>query len=280
MQKMDTSKRHFFFLTIILLCLVLPVSLAAKEHAEYPNGEPKPKLLEWSSYFQLRYSGIEDGEDLCALRRFKVMLRGSLKPHVQYFVQGIFKGGNESSTDGHPYRQEAWIKYTAWKYGQVTVGQFEPPFGMERFTPDWKLATLDRSQATDHLVPNGQLGDSFTRDYGAQLDSWLAARRLYFAVGVFGGSGANNSFKGNGPLIPGQLIGVLYKTPSQNTRQDQISLGVAVSTRKDHQQDFVPALPGTAGLGYSHFSGRDTCANLEASADFHPVSLRSEYFYA
>ena len=280
MQKMDTTQKHSFILFTVLLFFLLPVPLSAQQHAEYPNEKPKQKLLEWSSYFQLRYTGIEDGDDLYALRRFKVMLEGSLKPHVQYYVQGIFKDGNESSTDGSPYLQEAWIKYTAWKYGHLTVGQFKPPFGLERFTPDWKLATLDRSQATDHLIPNGQLGDSFARDYGAQLDSWLAAKRLYYAAAVFSGNGANVSFRGNGPLISGRLIGVLYKSPPHSGRQDRITLGGAVSTRRDHDQDFAPALPGTAALGYTHFSGRDTRANLEASADFSPVSLRSEYFYA
>ncbi|HUZ45175.1 MAG TPA: porin [Terriglobia bacterium] len=280
MQKKNAAYKPAFLLSIMILCFVLPISLLAQEHAEYPNGMPKAKLLEWSSYVQLRYTGIEDGEDLYALRRFKIMLRGSIKPHVEYYLQGIFKDGNESSTDGHPYFQEAWIKYTAWKYGQITVGQFKPPFGMERFTPDWKLATIDRSQVTDHLVPNGQLGDSFARDYGAQLDAWLAAKHLYYAAAVFSGNGANMSFKGNGPLVTGRLVGVLYESPPHSGKQDRMTLGGAVSSRHDQQQDFAADLPGTAELGYTHFSGRDTRANLEASADFSPVSLRSEYFYA
>jgi len=279
MYKKNAAYEHAFLLKIILLCLVLPVSLFAQERAEYPNEEPKAKPVEWSSYFQLRYTGIEDRDDLYAFRRFKVMLRGSLKPHLQYYVQGIFKDGNESNTDGSPYLQEAWIKYTGWKYGHLTVGQFKPPFGMERFTPDWKLATLDRSQVTDHLIPNGQLGDSFARDYGAQLDAWLARKRLYYAAALFSGNGANNSFKGNGPLIAGRLIGVLYKSPPHSGKQNRITLGGAVSTRKDHQQDFAATLPGTAALGYTRFSGRDTRANLQASADFSPVSLRGEYFH-
>ena len=277
---MNATNRHCFFLSILLLCFLLPVSLSAQEHAEYPNGGPKPKLFEWSSYFQLRYTGIEDGEDLYALRRFKLVLRGSLKPHLQYYVQGIFKDGNESGTDGSPYLQEAWIKYTAWKYGHLTIGQFKPPFGMERFTPDWKLDTIDRSQVTDHLVPNGYLGDSFDRDYGVQIDSWLASKRWNYAAAIFSGNGANNSFRGNGPLITGRVVGVLYDSPPHSGKQGRITLGGAVSTRKDHDQDFAAALPGTAALGYAQFSGRDTRANLQASADFSPVSFRSEYFYA
>ncbi len=280
MQIRDTACKHAFLLKIVLLCLVPPVSLFAQEHAEYPNAEPTAKPVELSSYFQLRYTGIEDRHDLYALRRFKVMLRGSLKPHVEYYVQGIFKDGNESSTDGTPYLQEVWVKYTAWKYGQITVGQFKPPFGMERFTPDWRLATINRSQATTHLVPDGQLGRSFTRDYGTQLDAWLAAKRLYYAAGVFSGNGANMSFKGNGPLLTGRLVGVLFRSPPHSGKQDVITFGGAFSTRRDHQQDFAAALPGTGALGYTHFSGRDTRANMQASADFNPVSLRSEYFYA
>jgi len=277
---MNAPHKYSFLLSVLLLCVLLPVSLPGQEHPEDPNGGPKQKPVEWSSYLQLRYTGVEDGKDLYALRRFKVMLRGHLKPHLEYYVQGLFKDGNESNTDGRPYLQEAWIKYTAWKYGQVTIGQFKPPFGMERFTADWQLATIDRSQATDHLIPNGQLGDSFARDRGLQLDAWLAAHRLYYAAAVFDGNGANKNFRGNGPLVTGRVVGVLYKAPVHSARQDRITLGGAVSTRSDHLQDFTGALPGTTGLGFAQFSGRDTHLNLEASADFSPVSFRSEYFCA
>lgn len=275
-----THKYYFLLLNVFLLCFLLPVSLPGQQRSEYSNGVPKQKAFEWTSYVQLRYTGVEDGEDLYALRRFKVILKGHLKPHLEYYVQGTFEDGNKSSTDGHPYLEDAWAKYTVWKYGQVTIGQFEPPFGLERLTPSWNLTTIDRSQATDHLIPNGELGDSFTRDYGVQLDAWLASKRLYYAAAAFAGNGANTSFRGNGPLLTGRLVGVLYQAPAHSRRQDRIALGGAVSTRTDHRQDFAAALPGTAPLGYAQFSGRDTRANVEASADFSPVSLRGEYFYA
>ena len=274
------QKYAFQLLKTLLICLLLPYSLSGQEHATDPDGGSRQKRFEWSSYLQLRYTGIDDGADLYALRRFKVILSGRVKPHVEYRFQGIFKDGNHSNTDGRPYVQEAWVKYTAWKHAHLTMGQFKPPFGMERLTPDWQLATLDRSIATDHLVPDGQLGGSFARDRGLQLDAWLAANRLYYAAAVFDGNGANVRFRGNGPLVVGRLVGVLYKAPSQGSRQDRITLGGAVLTRNDHQQDFTQTLPGTADLGYAQFSGRDTRLNLEASADFDPVNVRSEYFYA
>jgi hypothetical protein len=103
---------------------------------------------------------------------------------------------------------------------------------------------------------------------------------LYYAAGVFSGNGANISFQGNGPLVIGRLVGVLYDSSPHSGKQDRITVGGAVSTRKDRQQDFAATLPGTAALGYAQFSGRDTRLNLQASADFRAVSLRSEYFYA
>ena len=41
--------------------------------------------------------------------------------------------------------------------------------GLERFTPDEMMFSLERSQATNRLVPNGNLGESFTRDSGVQI---------------------------------------------------------------------------------------------------------------
>ena len=71
------------------------------------------------------------------------------------------------------------------------MGQLKPPFGMERFTSDAVIKTIDRAQTTDLLVPNGKLGKSFTRDLGLQIDGWVASDRRYYAFGLFEGKGAN-----------------------------------------------------------------------------------------
>lgn len=110
---MNAPSRCSLLLRVLLLCFLLPVSLCGQKQAKSPN--QGPKIFEWSSYLQLRYTGVEDGQDLYALRRFKVMLRGYLKPHVEYYIQGVFKGGNKSNTDGSLYLEDAWIRYTTWK---------------------------------------------------------------------------------------------------------------------------------------------------------------------
>jgi phosphate-selective porin len=276
----EGEHQRAFLWVLLLFCWLAPASLLAQDASQNGNGQQEPKRFEWSSYFQLRYTGIEDAPDWYALRRFKVILRGHPKPHVEYFVQGIFKDGDHSSTDGRAYLQEAWIKFTGWKYGHLTVGQLKPPFSLERLTADYQIDTVDRAQVTDHLVPDGQLGGSFARDRGAQLDAWLASQRLYYAAGIFDGNGANNPWRGNSPLVVGRIEGVLHRSPAKSSRKDRVALGGAFSTRRDHAQNFADQLPGTAALGYTRFAGRDTHFNLEAAADFSPLSFRSEYFYA
>ena len=44
--------------------------------------------VRWSSYVQVRNTGIRGGDDVCALRRFK---GGDLTPSVQWCAQGLFK---------------------------------------------------------------------------------------------------------------------------------------------------------------------------------------------
>lgn len=272
--------QHVRILTVAVCGLLLAVSLSAQQRQ--PSATPakqNQKKFAFTSYLQLRYTGNENAPDLYALRRFKLIFDGHLTPHFQYYVQGIFKDGNRSSTDGRAYLQEARVKYTGWKYAHVTIGQFKPPVGMERFTPDWEILTLQRSQATNRLVPDGRLGASFTRDYGAQLDSWFEGNRSYYAVGVFAGNGANEPFRGNGPLVAGRFEQVLYRAPKGSLRPADVFLGAAASTRHDHDQDFASALTGTSALGYTHFSGRDTRLDLYASADYGPASFRAEYLY-
>jgi phosphate-selective porin len=265
---------------VLLGVLLLAANSNAQSH-QPPDMATKrsPKKFEFSTYFQLRLTANENSPDLYALRRFKVIFHGNLTPHFEYYVQGIFKDGNASETDGRAYLQDAWARYAGWKYARVTIGQFKPPFGMELFTPDWQLFTLERSEATNRLVPDGQLGDSFTRDRGVQLDSWLDRNRFYYAVGVFDGNGANQAFRGNGPLVAGRIERVLYQAPTGSSRPARVWVGAAASTRGDHDQNFASALTGTAALGYTHFSGKDTRLDLDASADYGPASCRAEYLY-
>ncbi len=274
-------RRHIQLLALLICGLLLPIPLSGqRRQVPVPSANQGPRKFEFSSFIQLRFVGNENSPNLFALRRFKLVFHGDLTPHVQYYAQGIFLDGNRTNLDGHATLQEAWVRLTHWKHAHLTVGQFTPPFSMERLAPSWELFTLERSQATGRLVPDGGIGNSFARDRGIQVDGWLDHQRSYYAVGVFDGNGANQAFRGNGPLVVGRVERVLFQAPKSSARPARVSLGGAVSSRRDHNQNFATALPGTAPLGYKQFSGSDTRLNLEASADYGPASFRGEYFYA
>jgi hypothetical protein len=125
----------------------------------------------------------------------KLMAGGNVTPGIEWYAQALYKDGNDSPTDGRIYFQEGWLRFRLRKEVQLVAGQFKPPFGRERFTPDFMILTIDRSLVTDTLTPDGPYLDSFYRDRGVQLDGELQPG-LRYAAGVFDGRGANHQFHG------------------------------------------------------------------------------------
>jgi len=223
-----------------------------------------------SGYLQVRDALMRHGGARLGLRRFKLMAPGRLG-RMGYYVQGIDKTNNDSPTDDHPYLQEARL-WLDGRWGRLSLGQFKPPFGRERFTPDTNLPTMDRAWATDHLIPDGTLGEGFSRDLGIQ---WEAGHPVHAELALFEGYGANNGLRRPAPLVAGRLVWRAYRT-----QRAALSLGIAASTRRASRIDFSRALPGTAVLGYGHFTGRDRRWNGELTATTGPLSWRAEWFGA
>ena len=238
-------------------------------------------LFDWSLYAQGRYTYLSKPSGRFALRRLKLRFRGQPLPHLSYLVQGIFKDGTASVTDGRPFLQEARVAYEVWPFLRITAGQFKPPFGMERFTSDATvLLTAERSWATNYLVPDGKLADSFTRDRGIQLDGWVGSGRGYYAFGLFEGEGANNAIKIPSPMATMRFV---YRTADDQTiggRAVSGHLGTAFSIRRDNQLDLGGCCPGPQRLALRRFNGRDVRLNLELAVDWGKLSLRAEYFKA
>jgi len=224
------------------------------------------------TYAQYRLTFPEDGETYGSLRRLKLMLTDRLGEGARYYVQGLYKDNNRSATDEQPYLQEAWVQWPVGR-GKARLGQFKPPVGLERFTADWDLAVINRSLATDSLIPNGKLGDGkgFARDRGVQWETKFARQRGWWAIGLFEGHGANVDPRGVAPLLATRLTWTAAAGDESRLR-----VGGAFSTRVAQDMDFSKALPGTAGLGYADFGGRDTRWNLEFALDRPGFRLRGE----
>ena len=265
---MSCPGRHVIAaLTLLPLAPALPASSAGGEWDVF-------------AYSHMRLTAPEGRADQLALRRCKIIARGPLGPDVTARVQLIYKAGNRSKTDDRIYLLQdacAWKQFGATR---VTVGLFKPPMGFERFTPDWRFRIINRSKAINHLIPNGKLGESFTRDIGAQVEQRADRGRLWWAAGLFFGNGAHNDFRGNGPLLAGRVTRTLADNKQKGMARHWCQAGLALSYRKDNDQDFSSTLPGSAAIGYRHFEGADLRWGAELVADWERFQWRSEYLHA
>ncbi|MGB9620153.1 MAG: porin [Armatimonadota bacterium] len=226
----------------------------------------------WQSYTQVRYTDSEDKGNYLSLRRLKLFGEGPISADWKYYLQFIYKANNHSLTDDRPTVQDASATLDTTK-GKLTVGQFKPPFGMERFVNSYVMPLVERSQATDRLIPNGSLDHSFTRDYGVQWQTKTPSG-LTLTSGLFVGNGANNSFGGNGPLL---VARVAHDKKYQANRR--LRAEIAASWRRDANIDFRAQIPG-APAGYAEFSGQDVRQDLAVAYEWPKNSLRTEYIAA
>ncbi len=235
---------------------------------------PSPYLPVLSSYVQIRYTDPSQGDDTWAIRRLKLMLDGGPSEGIHYHLQFIYKTNLQSSTDGQVYLQDAYVVIPAAKALVFKLGQFVPPFGPERFEPDWKLDLVDRTDVTNRMVVNGNLGKSFARDRGVEGD-WTKGG-FSLSVGFFQGEGANMNPMGNGPL------GVARLSYGGKGGADGSAwhwrAGLAASDRHDSDLNLSAEFPGVSPKLTSHFAGRDSRFNVFAEASFGKVRGQVEVF--
>ncbi len=235
---------------------------------------PSPYLPALSSYVQIRYTDPSQGDVTWAVRRLKLMLDGGPSEGIHYHLQFIYKTNLQSSTDDQIYLQDAYVVIPASQALAFKLGQFVPPFGLERFEPDSKLDLVDRTDVTNRMVVNGNLGKSFARDRGAEAD-WSPGG-LALSAGLFQGEGANMNPKGNGPL------GVLRASYGRKGTAGQTAwywrAGLAASDRHDRDMNLSAEFPGVNPKLTRHFDGRDSRLNAFAEAGAGKVRGQAEVF--
>lgn len=235
-----------------------------------------PYLPVLSSYIQVRYADPSKGGDTWAIRRFKAMLDGGPQEGIRYHLQFIYKTNLQSSTDDQVYLQDAYVILPAARGLGFKVGQFVPPFGLERLEPDSKLDLMDRTDVTNRMVVNGNLGKSFARDRGVEGD-WVRGG-WQLSAGLFQGEGANMNAKGNGPL--GVMRASYGRKGTANAVPWFWRAGLATSDRHDHDLDLSGELTGLDKKLTSHFEGQDSRLNAFAEAGWGKVRGQAEYFRA
>lgn len=256
--------------------LAFALMLATMAASADGGGGASPYLPTLGSYVQFRYTDLEYGDDDWAIRRLKLMFDGGPKEGLRYHVQFIYKTNLQSSTDDQVYLQDAYVVVPASRSLAFKVGQFVPPFGLERFQPDWKLDLVDRTDVTNRMVVNGNLGKSFARDRGVEAD-WTKGG-FSLSTGLFQGEGANMNPKGNGPL---GVVRLSYGHKGESGATPWFwRAGLAASDRHDGDGNLSAEFPGLNPKLTSHFDGRDSRIDAFAEAGWGKVRGQAEYFRA
>jgi phosphate-selective porin len=231
--------------------------------------------IDVSAYTQESWVNSGWGSDALAVRRAKLTLSWQPTPNWASAVQLFYAYNNGAVTDNRLWIKDAFLQRRVGA-GWLTLGQFKPTFGMEQLTSDYVLPTIERSQVSDRLAPNGGLQESFRRDLGAQWQGQLSRNAWMLTLGMFAGNGALAEHNGgNGPLFTARLVRHWHPGPKSH-----LQLGLSASTRHDHDINFSSALPGTSALGTRDFRGQDTRWNLQAAADMGHYQARAEFTQA
>ncbi len=270
-----TMKRMIKNLTLVaILCglaMTMTREVLALDFHNLPDWFP-----EFSSYLQVRFTDPDPGDSFWSIRRFKLMADGKIHQNVAYHFQAIYKTNLHSLTDDRICLQDAYFTISSSRR-KLKIGQFVPPFGLERSQPDKNLDFVDRTEVTTRLVVNGNLGSSFARDRGIQYDH--TSRHTGLSFGLFQGEGTNLKFKGNGPL---GVFRFTYGSPAKSNSSGHLhgQAGLAASERRVRNLDWSGAFPDLPKSQLTHFRGSDLRANIFALAGWRSITGQGEFFLA
>ena len=247
--------------------------------ANHSSGKTK---LHLSSYFHLRYTRETDaGSNPWSLRRFKLYAKTKISSRWLFAWQFIYKRNHNHKTDDRIYLQHIYLKYTWCDVIQFKFGQFKPPFGWERFQPDYLLPNPERAMVIDKLIPAGAMGASFARDYGFQLEGHLPGHFVKYEVAAMAGSGANTKISLQNGHLWVLRLGASRNLPFFLSQEPLAAmLQVAVSIRKADDLDFTGQLAGADKTIFTHFSGNDRRMNIALILRHGGTQFVSEYLSA
>lgn len=238
-----------------------------------PGG--KEKALKVGGYLQANYEAgqVPDArfagiEDRFLIRRARVNVSGSFKEDFDFKVEGDF--GANSLSEQTAYRaqiSDAYVNWNKYEFANVKAGQFKTPFGYEQLMADTKTLTVERSLPNDRLTDSRQIGLGVTGDF--------LKKRLSYNVGVFNGSGVNNSFNDNESYLwAGRVSGVAFDGKIAD-KEARLAVGVDALYTRD-------TAISKAGFGFTgnNFTGRRKSFGVDAQAKWWLFGLEGEYLFS
>lgn len=212
-----------------------------------------------------RYGGPAiDENDGTEFRRLRLRFSGDVYQDYSYKVEIDFADNDAEIID-------AYVGVKGLPYvGMLTIGQFSEPLGLEALTSSNYITFMERSMATQALIPY--------RSRGIALANSFFDQRMTASLGLFnGGIEQDNHWS-----VTGRLSAVPWYA-AEGRRM--LHLGVAASHRNPESEYGFVARPG-AHLADKHLNTGDLPADevdiwgAEAALVLGPFSVQGEFLRA
>jgi len=163
----------------------------------------------------------EDNSDLgdgFRARRARIGLSGKVDDDWSFQIEYDFAENGSSAND-------VYVRYTGLDQGNITIGHFKVPFGLEELTSSNNITLIERSLPTTTFAQARRMGVS----YSTSGDNWTAA---VMGFGQSQGSGVRSTTGDEGLGLGGRVT----FTPVNNDN-NLFHLGIAASTESPEDKD-------------------------------------------
>lgn len=203
-------------------------------------------------------------EDRSPLKDDVLLRRAVLGLEGRYGDWG-FEAGYDFSDDGA--FKDAYVAYTGWQAGALTIGQFKVPFGLEQQIGSSSITFIERSLPSDAFAPSRRQGIGFAR--GGES----------YTVSAMGfGSSIQGEDEGKGVAARATFAPILEKNQrvlhfGASASLENTDDPVKFSTRPEAR----PADEKLVKTGKIKHVDRTALLGLEAAWQQGPVSLQAEW---
>ncbi len=211
---------------------------------------------------------LDEPLDRIFFRRSRIYIRGTLHKYIRFKAEYDFAGGNVSWTDVYL----RFVKLPA--FGNIYVGKFKAPFGLEELTSS-RFITFQERSLTDAFVPGRQVG--------VLLKNSVMNKRIHWAFSMTRSDddGTVDSFTDS---PDNNFTFRLAATPYQASKTQLAHVGLAYHLQKEEGFRFRARPEGrTKGVRLVDVrgdSGQVDQIGLEGALVYGPISVQAEYMTA
>jgi phosphate-selective porin OprO/OprP len=219
-------------------------------------------MIDWG-WFDKDDNYPVSSEDGTEIRRARFFSKGTLYGTVDWKLQLDFAGGDADFADAYMRWQSGW--------GDVLVGHFKEPMGLEELTSSRFITFMERSMMTEAMIPGRNSGFMLTDTIG-EATNW----------GLFFGRETDDfgNDTGDGEYV---YTGRLAHWFAMGDQGDGIHVGAGASWRNSQDDKRTRTRPEAHLLNRIIDSGANTSTdgalyyNLSTAWVRGPLSLQGEY---